>query len=120
MPVTLRNSLAAILSIAYIVLSAIYVGKALSGEVKVTLKAWKFNPQTITVSVGDAVTWVHEDDEYDTHNVLFEDPAIKGFNKRMKSGHKFSFTFDKPGEYPYYCSYHKDNGMIGVVVVNHK
>lgn len=112
-----RNFLITIFFSLFIGLGIIYAGTVWSGEVKVTMKAWKFNPQRVTVSVGDTVTWVHEDDEYDTHNVLFEDPSMEGSNKRMKLGNKFSLTFSKPGEYPYYCSYHKDNGMIGLVIV---
>ena len=105
------------------VLFAVSVGLAIPGHatagetVVVKMKDWQFQPQKVTVSVGDTVVWIHEDDEYDTHNVIFEDPSIGRSKRRMKVNQRFSLTFDRPGEYHYFCSYHKDNGMVGVVIV---
>jgi plastocyanin len=47
------------------------------------------------------------------HTVTTEDRRIK--SPVLDTGDKFSFTFDRPGTYTYYCSIHPH--MTGTVVV---
>lgn len=49
--------------------------------------------------------------------VKFEDPSLKGSEERLKPGKRFTVTFDKPGDYNYYCKIHLDQGMKGKIVV---
>jgi plastocyanin len=37
--------------------------------------------------------------------------------ERLGVGQSFSFTFQTPGEYAYYCNPHRDRGMVGKVIV---
>jgi len=70
-----------------------------------------FGPQTITVPAGTTVTWTNSDDI--PHTAVSTDGVFK--SKVMDTDEKFSYTFTKPGTYPYYCSIHPK--MTGKVVV---
>jgi plastocyanin len=82
----------------------------------VVIKLNAFSPAKLEVPVGTTVVWTN----YDTvaHTVTggappsFGDPFGSDFLRRDQS---FSYTFDKPGEYPYYCAPHET--MLGVVKV---
>ena len=70
-----------------------------------------FGPQTLTVPVGTTVTWTNHDDI--PHTVVSTEGVFK--SKVRDTDEKFSYTFTKPGTYPYYCSVHPK--MTGTVVV---
>jgi plastocyanin len=78
---------------------------------EVKIDNFVFGPQTITVSTGTTVTWTNHDDI--PHTVVSTDGVFK--SKVRDTDEKFSFTFDKPGTYSYYCSVHPK--MTGKVVV---
>jgi plastocyanin len=77
----------------------------------VKIDNFSFGPQTVTVSVGTTVTWINSDDI--PHTAVSTEGVFK--SKVMDTDEKFSYTFDKPGTYPYYCSIHPK--MTGKVVV---
>ncbi len=79
----------------------------------VTIDNFAFGPQVLTVALGTTVTWINHDDE--PHTVV-----NAGTPRLFKSGaldtdDTFTFTFDKPGTYEYFCSIHPH--MTGTVVV---
>jgi plastocyanin len=78
---------------------------------EVKIDNFSFGPATLTVAVGTTVTWVNHDDI--PHTVVSTDKAFK--SKVMDTDEKFSFTFTKAGEYPYFCGIHPK--MTGKVVV---
>jgi plastocyanin len=78
---------------------------------EVKIDNFSFGPQTITVPVGATVTWTNRDDI--PHTSVSTEGAFK--SKVMDTDEKFSYTFTKPGTYPYYCSIHPK--MTGQVVV---
>ena len=80
-----------------------------SAEVKVD--NFSFGPASLTVAVGTTVTWTNRDDI--PHTVVSTDKVFK--SKVLDTDEKFSFTFDKAGTYPYFCSVHPK--MTGSVVV---
>ena len=80
-----------------------------SAEVKVD--NFSFGPATLTVAVGTTVTWTNRDDI--PHTIVSTDKVFK--SKVLDTDEKFSFTFDKSGTYPYFCSIHPK--MTGSVVV---
>jgi plastocyanin len=82
---------------------------ATTGEVKID--NFSFGPGTLTVPVGATVTWTNRDDI--PHTAVSTDGAFK--SKVMDTDEKFSFTFSKPGNYPYFCSIHPK--MTGKLVV---
>jgi plastocyanin len=82
---------------------------ASTAEVKID--NFVFGPAAITVPVGTTVTWVNRDDI--PHTVVSTDKVFK--SKVLDTDEKFSYTFTKAGEYPYFCSIHPK--MTGKVIV---
>jgi len=94
-----------------------------------------FDPDSVTVSVGDTVTWTNESSE--THTVTaYEDKipdegvyfASGGFESEedarshlsdalIDPGETFEVTFDEPGTYAYFCLPHEASGMKGTIIV---
>jgi plastocyanin len=71
-----------------------------------------YNPNPVEVKVGETVTWINDDSG--RHTVTSKDDGV--FDSGiMGKGQSFSYTFDKAGEYPYYCTLHPN--MVGTVVV---
>lgn len=78
----------------------------------------EFEPIYATVKAGAKVIWTNNG--RNKHNIV---PSVKGAfdgTKNLPPGQAFSVTFDKPGDYPYYCSIHGSprsgqNGVIRVV-----
>jgi len=82
---------------------------ASTAEVKID--NFSFGPAAITIQVGTTVTWINRDDI--PHTVVSTEKVFK--SKVLDTDEKFSYTFTKPGEYPYFCSIHPK--MTGKVVV---
>ena len=85
--------------------------KASAAAAEVKIDNFSFGPQTITVPVGATVIWTNRDDI--PHTSVSTEGVFK--SKVMDTDEKFSYTFTKPGTYPYYCSIHPK--MTGQVVV---
>jgi plastocyanin len=79
----------------------------------VTIDNFTFGPQTLTVAVGTTVTWINHDDE--PHTVVNEGTPRLFKSAALDTDDKFTYTFDKPGTYNYFCSIHPH--MTGTVVV---
>jgi plastocyanin len=86
-------------------------GGSTSAGAEVKIDNFVFGPQTITVPSGTTVTWTNHDDI--PHTVVSTDGVFK--SKVRDTDEKFSYKFDKPGTYSYYCSVHPK--MTGTVVV---
>jgi plastocyanin len=70
---------------------------------------FKFAPTALTVKPGETVTFENHDST--VHTVIGP-----GFHsKALDTDDKFSFKFDKPGEYSYFCGLHPY--MKGKVIV---
>ena len=78
---------------------------------QVKIDNFSFTPTTLTVAAGTTVTWTNSDDV--PHTVVSDDKLFK--SKVLDTDEKFSYTFTKPGTYPYFCSVHPK--MTGTVVV---
>lgn len=70
-----------------------------------------FSPNPVEVKVGETVTWINDDSG--RHTVTSKDGVFD--SGMMGKGQSFSYTFDKAGEYPYFCEPHPN--MVGTVVV---
>jgi plastocyanin len=82
-----------------------------TGTVEVVMKNIKFVPDTVTIKVGQTVTWVNQDSAQ--HDVVANQGEFK--SQLFDQGQSFSFTFTKAGTYKYYCSIHPQ--MLGTVIV---
>jgi plastocyanin len=78
---------------------------------EVKIDNFSFGPNTLTVAVGATVTWVNHDDI--PHTAVSTDGVFK--SKVLDTDDKFSYTFTKAGNYPYFCSIHPK--MTGTIVV---
>jgi amicyanin len=75
----------------------------------VTIRNFAFSPATVTVRVGETVTWTNADSV--VHNA-----AGNGFRTPLlERGQSASYTFTRPGTYRYHCDPHPF--MRGTVVV---
>ena len=68
-----------------------------------------FSPASLTVAVGDTITWTNGDDS--PHTVTGS--AFDSGN--LDAGQTFSFTFTDPGTFTYACQYHDE--MAGTITV---
>ena len=82
---------------------------AKTAEVKID--NFSFGPAELKIAAGTTVTWINRDDI--PHTVVSTDKVFK--SKVLDTDEKFSFTFDKAGTYPYFCSIHPK--MTGKVIV---
>jgi len=77
----------------------------------VTIASFAFSPASLTVKVGDTVTWTNQDSI--GHSATANDGTFDtGILDQGKSG---SFTFTKAGRYEYHCSVHPN--MHGTIIV---
>ncbi|MBU0981812.1 cupredoxin domain-containing protein [Patescibacteria group bacterium] len=75
----------------------------------VSIESFSFNPGVLNVSKGETVTWTNNENA--AHTVtsdLFD-------SGQMKNGESYSYTFDAPGTYEYYCGIHPS--MTGTINV---
>jgi plastocyanin len=82
------------------------------GGTEVSMEGIKFAPESVSVSVGDSVTWVNNDTV--GHDVTGDD-FKSGDAGAMQNGDTFAQTFDKAGTFNYVCTVHP--GMEGSVTV---
>ncbi len=80
---------------------------------EVKIDNFSFSPAVLNVPVGTTVTWINRDDI--PHTVVSSDDPKAFKSKVLDTDEKFSFTFSKPGSYPYFCSVHPK--MVAKVVV---
>src|ERR1700724_592445 len=70
----------------------------------VAIDNFSFGPAMLSVAVGTKVVWTNDD--ADPHTVTSEtDPKLLK-SPALDTGESFTFTFDKPGTYRYFCSLH--------------
>jgi plastocyanin len=72
-----------------------------------------FSPSTILIKAGTTVRWVNKG--FHRHTVTSQ--AGLWDSGPLDRGAEFSFTFDRPGTYPYHCRFH-GRQMRGKVIVN--
>jgi plastocyanin len=79
--------------------------------VDVKIDNFSFSPATITIAAGTTVKWTNRDDI--PHTVVNDDQKFQ--SKALDTDESYSYTFTKPGTYPYFCSVHPK--MTGKVIV---
>ncbi|MCC6790150.1 MAG: cupredoxin family copper-binding protein [Thermomicrobiales bacterium] len=81
-------------------------------DVQAEIVDFAFNPGTIEIAAGTTVTWTNTDSV--PHTVS---QTGGGFESgKLDQGQRFSFTFDEPGPYEYFCQYHPN--MTGTIIVS--
>jgi plastocyanin len=77
----------------------------------VVVDNFSFSPAAAAVPAGTTVRWTNRDDA--PHNIVSTERRFK--SPVLDTGEQFSYRFDTPGTYPYFCSLHPR--MTGNVVV---
>jgi plastocyanin len=78
----------------------------------VSIDNFTFGPKTLTVKAGTSVTWTNKDDI--PHGIASSNNAFKR-SPALDTDDSFSFTFNTPGTYQYFCYLHPY--MVGSIVV---
>lgn len=71
--------------------------------VDVSITGLAFVPSNLTINVGDTVRWTNNDAT--THTATSNTAVWNSGN--LTNGQSFSFTFNNPGDFPYFCALHK-------------
>ena len=111
MPAVRRATLALALAAVVAILAVAAPAPTRGAEHEVQITDATFSPATLTIRVGDTVTWRNADDR--PHTVTSNDGAFDSGN--LDEGVGFSFTFTEPGTYAYLCEYHPE--MQATIVV---
>ena len=86
-------------------------------DATVTIKDRAFSVDEITVTVGDTVAWLNEDNV--GHTVTHGEggsPAVGAlFDVSVSNGQAASYTFEKAGRYPVTCRIHHEMQMTVIV-----
>lgn len=83
----------------------------LAADSAVSIPSLSFDPETVTIDVGDTVTWTNEDDV--AHTVTADDDSFD--SGALSPGNSETVTFATAGTYAYHCTIH--SSMTGTVVV---
>lgn len=99
----------------------------LAATVAVNIVDKSFDPADIVIAQGDTVTWTVTKSINEPHTVTSGesgaadagktfDSGLDAADKLKDNGGTFSFTFDKPGTYAYFCQVHPSE-MKGTITV---
>jgi plastocyanin len=77
----------------------------------VMINGLAYTPATLTIAVGDTVTWMNNDVQ--AHTATASGGAFD--SGTMNPGQSFSFTFTAAGSFAYTCSFHAE--MTGTITV---
>lgn len=86
-------------------------GAPQTGVTKMNIQNMAFMSPNIQVKVGTTVTWTNQDSV--PHSVTFKN-GMKD-SGLLNQGQSFSYTFNTPGTYQYYCTVHPY--MVATVTV---
>lgn len=81
------------------------------GGAEVVMQGFAFRPDTVTIAVGQSVTWTNQDGTQ--HDAVSDEGVFS--SPLLSRGETFSFTFDTAGTYTYHCDPHPY--MTGTIVV---
>ena len=103
-------------------------GGAMAGQMVEMNDQLKFAPASVTIKVGDTITWMNVGNIPHTttadpakamtaSNVALPSGAKTWDSGMLNGGQSFSHTFDVAGVYKYICIPHEAAGMLGTVTV---
>ena len=93
---------------------------------EVVLDNFRFNPDSLNITLGDTVTWIHRQGQ-SPHTVTsgmngnFDesfDSRAGVVGARMREPDRFTVVFEIDGEFHYFCIVHGARGMTGIIVVD--
>ena len=82
-----------------------------TSETGVEVVDFVFRPETLEIAAGTTVTWTNQD--IVPHTATADDGSFN--SGKLSKSESFSFTFEEPGTYEYFCEFHPN--MTGTIVV---
>jgi plastocyanin len=111
-PMSRRMALRAALTVGTMLVMISLAGRAsAAGMVTVSIDNFAFAPAELSVAPGTTVVWTNHDDI--PHTATSTGGAFK--SHALDTDDSFSFTFEKRGNYEYFCSLHPH--MVGMIKV---
>ena len=86
-------------------------GMAHAADIKADIQGMSFSPATITVSVGDTITFTNRDGA--PHTATAADGSFT--TATLRKGKSETVAFDSAGTFAFFCKIHP--GMKGTIVV---
>ncbi|OGF99021.1 MAG: hypothetical protein A3F83_15735 [Candidatus Glassbacteria bacterium RIFCSPLOWO2_12_FULL_58_11] len=85
---------------------------------QVNMQNTRFQPAQLSISAGDTVKWVNQDDMIHTATSGTNGVADGNWNSgNLSKGGTFTRVFNTKGTFPYYCIPHYSLGMTGSITV---
>jgi len=84
---------------------------AVAAAHEVSIDNFSFTPAMTSVAAGTTISWMNHDDI--PHKVVSTEQKFK--SPVLDTGEQFSYRFDAPGTYKYFCSIHPR--MTGQIIV---
>lgn len=115
---TMRTCLKLVLPLIAALMLAPMVGAAQSGDEGVEILAsgevstWSFSPNNLSVTAGTTLTWRNTGAQ--AHSVTSRDQLFD--SRLLDPGESWSYTFETPGVYRYFCVPHPL--MKGAIIVS--
>jgi len=110
-----------ILSLTMLILLAATCGKNNPSTTnEVAMRDFSFDPESLSVLVGDTVTWVNDGAvEHTTTSGEVGSPDGKWDSGSMAPGATYKHVFTTAGDFHYFCALHGASyGMKGVISVH--
>ncbi len=97
-----------------------YADMTKKAYIEIKMAGNRFNPQNVIISRGTRVRWTNE--EVTRHTVVSNPFKSQNYVLSLNSGllskyNNYEYTFTKTGEFPYHCSLHYSDGMVGRILV---
>ncbi len=91
----------------------------IGGPVTVLMRGLSFAPEQIEITAGTSVTWVNDDIAIHVVGAgTPETPLDTFWSPVLHVGDSWTWTFDEPGEYLYFCATHPTMMRDALIVVN--
>ncbi len=103
-----------VLAVAMVLAGAAAMNSAFAAEetsIGVAIDNFTFAPAEVTVKAGTKVLFVNHDDM--PHSVVLENGKVR--SRALDTDDSFSFIFENPGEFIYFCDLHPQ--MKGKIIV---
>jgi plastocyanin len=84
-----------------------------TGPVLISMGEHFFDPSLLKVTVGTTVIWHNSGEQ--AHDIHARDGSFD--SNLLDQGGTFTYTFNKPGKFPYYCMPHEGDGMFAEIDV---
>jgi len=98
--------LCAVLGLAFSPATIGATTRVAAARYSVQMANFAFAPASITVKVGDTITWTNQDSA--PHTVTTTSGPRSLNSPYLPKGQSWSYTFTVPGTYQYYCTVHPD------------